>query len=231
MFVNFKNLINLPIFLFGGQKLIKSFWFPFIYSNASLSQIGHLIDFSLISSTFLALGFATTLTLNQAVFAAPSKAVPQVNWTSLKKAHWSAEELANVKVVSDFVQHLMNDHDFEYIRANFKTGSYIQHNRSMEDGIEGVIKYLKPLVQLYPEYSYNVKRIMVDGDLVNFHSHVTLKSEHRENQQEGFNIYDTWRVKNGNIVEHWDALQPLDPFMRFLFWIQGGEIKNNNGSF
>ena len=31
---------------------------------------------------------------------------------------------------------------------------------------------------------------------------------------------DTWKVENGKITEHWDAVQPIDGFMRFYFWMK-----------
>ncbi|WP_152086608.1 nuclear transport factor 2 family protein [Pseudoalteromonas sp. A25] len=95
----------------------------------------------------------------------------------------------------------------------------------------GLVGFLQEFVEDYPEYSYDVKRILVDGDFVIFHSHATLFKDDRGNGQKGMNIIDTWKVENGHIVEHWDSIQALDGFMRFYSQVSGGTIRNDNGVF
>ena len=90
-----------------------------------------------------------------------------------QKSHWTEEEQSNVKVVIGFMQTLMNEHDFDKVRSNFFNSKYLQHNRSIPDGMEGLLKYVKDLVKRFPEYSYDVKHIHADGDRVIFHSHIT----------------------------------------------------------
>ena len=70
----------------------------------------------------------------------------------------------------------MNDHNFEGITKRFGRQPYIQHNRNMNDGIDGVVNYIKKFVKSFPEFSYDVKQVMVDGDLVTIHSHATIKT-------------------------------------------------------
>ena len=43
---------------------------------------------------------------------------PQIELVSLKKAHWNAEEMANVELIAAFVQKLMNDHEFDHVIEN-----------------------------------------------------------------------------------------------------------------
>ena len=156
---------------------------------------------------------------------------PKINYALLKQEHWSAQEEKNAKIITDFVQHLMNDHDFDYVLKNYNNSNYIQHNRNIPDGIEGLVNFLRSFTKQFPEYSYDVKRILADGDNVIFHSHATLKKQDRGNDKKGLNIIDTWKVKDGKIVEHWDALQALDGFMRFFAMLSGGNIRNANGVF
>lgn len=155
----------------------------------------------------------------------------KIHLEKLKKEDWSEKELENVELIVDFIQHLMNNHDFDYINRAFGNGSYTQHNRNMHDGIPGVIGTVKQLVRRYPDYSYDVKHIFADGDYVMFHSHATLRKSDRGNDQKGMNIKDTWKLKDGNIVEHWDAIQPLDWTMRLFVLLNGGTIRNSNGVF
>ena len=155
----------------------------------------------------------------------------KVNFNALKKNSWSSEELANVKLVSDFIQNLMNDHKFDYVKQTFGNDAYVQHNRNIHDGIDGVIATVKQLATRFPDYTYDVKHMYADGEYVTFHSHATVRKQHRGNDKKGFNIVDTWKIKDGKIVEHWDAIQPIDWYMRFYMWLSGGAIRNSNGSF
>lgn len=152
--------------------------------------------------------------------------VPVKNLTSDR---WSAQEKTNVALISDFVQHLMNDHDFEYVELHFGHHNYTQHNRNMTEGISGVLATVKRFAKQYPDYTYDVKHISADGDLVHFHSHVTLNKAHRGDDKKGFNIKDTWRIQDGQIVEHWDAIQPMDFSMRLYMLLNTGTIRNDNG--
>ncbi|WP_306641780.1 nuclear transport factor 2 family protein [Sanyastnella coralliicola] len=155
----------------------------------------------------------------------------KVDLEKLKRPNWTSEEHANADLVRDFIQHLMNDHDIEYVLKNFDQGSYIQHNRSMPNGVKGVVDYVSKFVKQFPEYTYDVKHMYVDGDYVTIQSHVTTKKKDRGNPQKGFNIIDTWKIKDGRLVEHWDAIQPINGFMRFYSWMVGGKTVNENTLF
>lgn len=154
-----------------------------------------------------------------------------INLSALQKENWSENELQNASLVTDFVQNLMNNHNFTYVLKTYNDDSYIQHNRNLPDKIEGLVGFLQEFVEDYPDYAYDVKHVYADGDYAIFHSHATLKKEHRGNDKNGMNIMDTWKIENGQIVEHWDSIQSLDTFMRFYALLKGGDIENSNGVF
>ena len=156
---------------------------------------------------------------------------PKVRLDEHLKGDWTQQETNNVKVIVDFIQHLMNDHDFDYVRKNFGHHNYVQHNYAIPDKIEGLVGYVEAFAKRYPAYSYDVKRVYADGDHVVFHSHVTLKAKDRGNEQKGFIIIDTWRLENGQIRDHYDAVQPINGSMRFFIWMTGGKRRNNNPIF
>lgn len=106
----------------------------------------------------------------------------------LRRPTWSAEESARAEAVADFVRLLMNEHDFDAVRDRFGAGVYTQHNHGIADGIDGVIETVSELTKRFPEYTYDVQHIFVDGDTVIFHSHATLRRSHRGNTRKGFNI-------------------------------------------
>ena len=152
----------------------------------------------------------------------------QINLDDFKKDSWTAQEVKNAELVVDFVQHLMNNHDFEYVEEKFGNHPYTQHNRSMTDGMAGVIEFVSKFAKKYPEYTYDVKHIYVDGDYVIFHTHSTIKKKHRGNPNKGVNIFDTWKITNGQITEHWDSIQAVDGSMRMYALMTGGKKRNSN---
>lgn len=155
----------------------------------------------------------------------------QIDFDALKQAHWSEQETQNAALITDFVQNIMNNHDFDYILRTYGEMNYVQHNRNIPDSIKGVVGYVQGFTKRYPEYTYDVKRMIADGDYITFHSHATLRKKDRGNDSKGFNVSDTWKVVNGEIQEHWDSVQPIDTMMRMVVLLQGGDIKNANGVF
>ncbi len=153
----------------------------------------------------------------------------KINFDALKKDNWSEKELENVELMVDFVQNLMNNHDFDYIMKKYGDTPYVQHNRNIPEGINGIVGFLKQFSERFPEFNYDVKHILADGDYVMFHSHATTKKKDRGNDKKGLNIKDTWKIKDGKIVEHWDAIQSMDGLMRLNVLLNGGTIRNGNG--
>ena len=155
----------------------------------------------------------------------------QIPFDQLKQDHWSDQETKNAAVVVDFFQRLMNEHDFDYTLKTYAGGSYIQHNRAIPAEISGLVGYVKTLTKRFPDYSFDVKRIIASGDFVVLHSHATLKAAHRGNEKKGFIVTDTFRLEDGHLREHWDALQAIDFSTRLLMLLTGGTIGNNNPTF
>lgn len=155
----------------------------------------------------------------------------KIDLEKFKKDHWTAQECRNVELVVDFVQNIMNNHDFDYVEKKFGRHKYRQHNQTMTDGLGGVLKTVSDFTKNFPDFSYDVKHLYVDGSNVILHSHATAKKSHRGNPQKGMNIMDVWRVEDGEIVEHWDAVQAIHGFMRFYALMSGGKFRNSNTYF
>jgi len=156
---------------------------------------------------------------------------PQIPFDKLAQDHWTDQETANARVVVDFFQHLMNDHDFAYVQSKFGDAAYTQHNRGIPNGIKGVVGYVGNLTKRFPEYAYDVKQITASGETVIVHSHVTLKAAHRGNDRKGFIITDTFRLSDGQLSEHWDAIQGIDFMARLVMFLTGGRVANANPTF
>jgi predicted SnoaL-like aldol condensation-catalyzing enzyme len=156
---------------------------------------------------------------------------PTIAFDSLARADWSESERTNAQQVIRFIQLLMNDHDFRTVREEYGGSPYTQHNRSMADGLSGVLESVERLTKRFPEFSYDIKQVVSSGDRVVVLSHATMRSSDRGDDRKGMIIFDMWRLEDGALVEHWDSLQALDLPMRLIQTASGGRIRNENGPF
>ena len=147
---------------------------------------------------------------------------------ALRQDHWTESEFNNAKLVVDFAQHIMNEHDFDYVEKTFGSHRYRQHNHSMHDGVAGVVRAMRDVTTRFPGFQYDVRHILASGDMVLLHSHAVVRDQDRGNVKAGLIIMDRWQVVDGEIVGHWDAVQPLSLFFRFYAWISGRRIRNTN---
>src|SRR5207244_8797182 len=107
----------------------------------------------------------------------------------------TAQEQANKKTVLDFYDKALNQKDFEAAAKHFGP-RYIQHNPNAADGIEGFKKFIEFRREKFPNAKSDIKRALVDGDMVVLHVHSI-----REPGERGVAIVDIFRLENGRIVE------------------------------
>ncbi|MES9969856.1 MAG: nuclear transport factor 2 family protein [Candidatus Thiodiazotropha sp.] len=155
----------------------------------------------------------------------------KISQNLLTSDSWSEQETANVKTISEFVQALMIGHEADKVISQYDNSDYTQHNRNIPDGLTGIADFVRNFAKQFPDFTYDVKKIIADGDYVVFHSHATIKKSHRGNDKKGMNITDVWRLDDGKIVEHWDSIQAIDLSMRIYALLNGGKIRNANGVF
>jgi predicted SnoaL-like aldol condensation-catalyzing enzyme len=108
----------------------------------------------------------------------------------------------NKQIVLDFYEKALNQKD--YAAASVYLGTYKQHNPNAADGPEGLKGFLAFLKEKYPQSHSEIKQVFTDGDYVILHV-FTL----REPNTRGNAIIDIFRLKDGKIEEHWDAVQPI----------------------
>jgi predicted SnoaL-like aldol condensation-catalyzing enzyme len=80
---------------------------------------------------------------------------------------------------------------------------YIQHHPNLLDGREAAIEILEPKFS-NPAAHFDIKRILVDGDLAMIHLHARMNQTTLGNA-----VVDIFRLEKGKIVEHWDVLQAI----------------------
>ncbi|MER5869321.1 nuclear transport factor 2 family protein [Streptomyces sp. NPDC002044] len=98
-----------------------------------------------------------------------------------------------------------------YERANLRVADrhiradYIQHSPAIADGREAFKNFTRDLHTRYPNFKYNVKRVLAEGDLVMVHANPVNEPGTR-----GVAVLDIFRFdENGKIAEHWDTVQDV----------------------
>ncbi|MFC0686582.1 nuclear transport factor 2 family protein [Novosphingobium clariflavum] len=109
----------------------------------------------------------------------------------------------NRAVVTDFARLFYTERNVRAAFERYVAADYIQHNPAILDGREAAIAMLEPKFSA-PSASFDVKRILVDGDMAMIHLHGRPSPDNP-----GGTVADIYRLKDGRIVEHWDVLQPI----------------------
>ncbi|MBC7987745.1 MAG: nuclear transport factor 2 family protein [Sphingomonadaceae bacterium] len=133
----------------------------------------------------------------------PTPAIPAVEATPPMPGTESETE-RNRRVVTAFAELFWNQRD---VRQAFETHvreDYIQHNPLAPDGRAPAISALSGFFAASPTLSYEIHRIIVDGNLAAVHTRMRRNTEDR-----GFAVVDIFRLEDGLIVEHWDVIQEV----------------------
>lgn len=91
----------------------------------------------------------------------------------------------------------------EGVKTYFKT-DYIQHNPHVPTGIEPVLGFLPVLKE--GNTTYKTHRLLQDDSFIIFHNTYTNAEAFGANKVVTFDI---WRMEDGMVAEHWDAVTPL----------------------
>jgi predicted SnoaL-like aldol condensation-catalyzing enzyme len=82
---------------------------------------------------------------------------------------------------------------------------YRQHNPLIEDGMDGLRKFVSWIASTRPDARYEIKRVFADGDYVILHSHWRGLSDNPRGEA----VVDIFRLEGGKVLEHWDVIQPI----------------------
>jgi predicted SnoaL-like aldol condensation-catalyzing enzyme len=111
----------------------------------------------------------------------------------------------NKAIAAAFYQKCLNEGDVETAFRLFAGTTYRQHNPLIEDGMEGVRKFVAWIREKHPDARGEVKNIFADGDYVILHSHWHGLSDNPRGEA----VADIFRLQKGKVVEHWDVIQPI----------------------
>lgn len=125
----------------------------------------------------------------------------------------------NKKIVETFIDEVLLNGKMDNLTTLVNPNKYIQHNSAVADGLDGLgaaLKYFaeNDMVMIYDK----VHKILGEGNFV------LSMSEGKFGKAPGDHVayYDLFRLENGQIVEHWDVIQPIPA---------ESEWKNKNGKF
>jgi steroid delta-isomerase-like uncharacterized protein len=130
----------------------------------------------------------------------------------------------NKKLVETLCKTVFQKHDFSKLDEIMRD-DYIQHNPDVPQGKTGFKKFFEQMFKVMPDFSYTVKKLIAEGDIVMMYSTTTAthKGEWLGNPPTGnklnFDVVDIFRIENGKIAEHWDVADTLKLFT------QVGKIK------
>lgn len=109
----------------------------------------------------------------------------------------------NKQNVIEFYNKVINEKDFESA-SKYLGSKYTQHNPIAADGPDGLKAFIQFLHEKYPNAHSEIKRVFAEGDYVILHVHSI-----REPETRGRAIFDLFKLENGKIIEHWDAVQEI----------------------
>jgi predicted SnoaL-like aldol condensation-catalyzing enzyme len=110
----------------------------------------------------------------------------------------------NKQTVLDYYNMAFNDRKPAEAVEKYGGPYYTQHNPQAPDGFEAFIQFVTDFVEQFPQMSVDIKRAIAEGDLVVTHSLLKTSPEDR-----GSAVADIFRLEDGNVVEHWDVVQPV----------------------
>jgi predicted SnoaL-like aldol condensation-catalyzing enzyme len=111
----------------------------------------------------------------------------------------------NKKIVLEFEELAFVKKDLDKAVALF-TDSYKQHNPQVPDGKEGFKGGIGWLLNENPHLKKEVVNVVAGADMVAVHSKAWMNEQDPKTMM---SIMDFYRLENGKIAEHWDAIQPV----------------------
>lgn len=111
----------------------------------------------------------------------------------------------NKKIVLDFYEKSLNEGNVDAAFQLYGGKYYRQHNPLVEDGQDGLNKFVAWIGKNNPGAHGDIKRVFAEGDYVVLHSHW----HGLFGGATGEAVVDIFRVEDGKVVEHWDVIQPI----------------------
>lgn len=132
------------------------------------------------------------------IFAIPAGAAAQQ-----EPAMSESGEAANRELVVKFYRAIFDDRKVAEAFEKYAAPDYIQHSPLAQD-VPSTIAFLQSYLDGTPGHTWELQRVLADGDLVALHIHSQSAAD-----DPGRAIVDIFRVENGRVAEHWEVIQPV----------------------
>jgi predicted SnoaL-like aldol condensation-catalyzing enzyme len=132
------------------------------------------------------------------IFAIPAGAAAQQ-----EPAMSESGEAANRELVVKFYRAIFDDRKVAEAFEKYAAPDYIQHSPLAQD-VPSTIAFLQSYLDGTPGHTWELQRVLADGDLVALHIHSQSAPD-----DPGRAIVDIFRVENGRVAEHWEVIQPV----------------------
>jgi predicted SnoaL-like aldol condensation-catalyzing enzyme len=111
----------------------------------------------------------------------------------------------NKELVRQFVEDILVNGKLDKLAGYYDGDNYIQHNPQIADGLTGLSQALQFMAEHGITLRYDkIHKVLGEGNFV------LVVSEGSFSEQPT-SFYDLFRVENGKIAEHWDALETIPP--------------------
>jgi len=115
----------------------------------------------------------------------------------------SEAEQRNLEIATQMYERVIIPFDSAHL-ARYVHPDYIQHSNLAADGRDGLRAFLDEAKSRFPNAKIEIKRAFVDGDYVIFQVAGQL-----EPGGAAAAIIDIFRMRDGLICEHWEAVQEI----------------------
>jgi len=123
------------------------------------------------------------------------------------------EQKEQIQLVWDGMGAILETKNEEVVEASFAE-DFIQHNPWAKDGIA----HIKEMLGF--EFGYKPIRWVVENNVMAYHGYYTAPNPLGEHP---LLCVDAWRIENGKIQEHWDALAPMPVAQVDMATVGGGD--------
>jgi predicted SnoaL-like aldol condensation-catalyzing enzyme len=120
------------------------------------------------------------------------------------QAQTHSSVVANKALVKASYDNNFNRKDTSQVTQYINAKQYIQHSINGKDGVAPLIGFIENMKTKMPTFSGQNMRMIAEGDLV-----VSQTEESINGKPVGVSM-DLYRIKDGKIIEHWDAVQNYD---------------------
>lgn len=125
-------------------------------------------------------------------------------------------KLSNRDIVLEFYTQVFMNRSVD-ICDEVLSDDYVNHSSLVADGRENFKEYFLQYYKTFSKTNSRIKHLFEDGDLV------CVYADHWASNKlfsVRFKAIDIYRFESGKMVEHWDSIEALNGFSRFMFSVK-----------